>query len=80
MKVSNIYLFNLAFQVYAFVGILLVTAILYCVVVFVYYICDAVVFYHPVGGENLCDILDFYQGYLADLSKEIDVDGVVLEV
>ena len=48
--------------------------------VFAYDFCDVVVVYHPVGGDRLCDILDFYQGYLADLSKENDVANVVLEI
>ena len=48
--------------------------------VFVYDFCDVVVVYHPIGSDRLCDILDFYQGYLADLSKENDVDDVVLEL
>lgn len=63
---------------YAVVGILLFIVLLYYVVVLAYDFCNALAVYHPVGGDGFCDILDFFQGNLAELSKESDVDDVVL--
>ena len=63
MEVSNIHVFNLPFPVYAFVVILLVVALLYCVVVFAYDCCDAAVVYHPVNGDRL-----WYSRLLSGLS------------
>ena len=79
MEVSNIHVFNLPFPVYAFVVILLVVALLYCVVVFAYDCCDAAVVYHPVNGDRL-----WYSRLLSGLSCIIIggeyVDDVVLEI
>ena len=72
-------IFNLPFPVYAFVVILLVVALLFCVVVFAYDCCDAAVVYHPVNGDR-----SWYSRLLSGLSCIIIegeyVDDVVLEI
>lgn len=75
-----IYSFLICLSSYAFVGIFLFVALLNCVGVFAYNFCDFIVAYHSVGGDGLCGILDFLQDNLAELSKENDVDDVVLEL